>query len=87
MVIDNEKLKFLSSSTIYEDNNGSIVVATDIFTKGLQGQIFVRLLSWSAIGKTSDERECSDKLHPQSYSDMLWSKTGYLGLLGNNHFF
>ena len=81
LVIDSEKLKFVSSSTIYEDNNGSIVVATsprmtptskhiaikyhwfrqhvgkefvireiesenqkaDIFTKGLQGQIFVRI--------------------------------------------
>ena len=79
--IDSEKLKFVSSSTIYEDNNGAIVVATsprmtptskhiavkyhwfrqhvgkefliwkidsqnqkaDIFTKGLQGQIFVRI--------------------------------------------
>ena len=79
--IDSEKLKFVSSSTIYEDNNGYIVVATsprmtpaskhisvkyhcfrnhvgkkfmiwkinsenqkaDIFTKGLQGQIFVRI--------------------------------------------
>ena len=79
LVIDNENLKFMSSSTIYEDNNGFIVVATsprmtptskhisvkyhwfrqhvekefvirkiesenqkaDIFTKGLQGQIFV----------------------------------------------
>ena len=77
--IDSEKLKFVSSSTIYEDNNGPIVLATsprmnptsknvsvkyhwfrkhigkefvirkiesenqkaDIFTKGLQGQIFV----------------------------------------------
>ena len=26
--IDSENLKFVSSSTIYEDNNGSIVVAT-----------------------------------------------------------
>ena len=26
--IDSEKLKFVSSSTIYEDNNGSIFVAT-----------------------------------------------------------
>ena len=79
--IDSEKLKFLSSSTIYADNNGAIVVATsprmtpisnhigvkyhwfrqhvgnefviqkiksenqkaDIFTKVLQGQIFVRI--------------------------------------------
>ena len=79
--IDSENLKFVSSSTIYEDNNGSIVVATsprmtptskhiavkyhwfrqhvgkefvirkiksenqkaDIFTNGLQGQIFVRI--------------------------------------------
>ena len=79
--IDSEKLHFFSSSTIYEDNNGSIVVATSarmaptskhiavkyhwirqhagkkflirkiesenqnayIFTKGLQGQIFVRI--------------------------------------------
>ena len=79
--IDSEKLNFVSSSTIYEDNNGAIVVATsprmtptskhidvkyhwfrqhvgkefvirkidsenqkaDIFTKGLQGQIFIRI--------------------------------------------
>ena len=79
--IDSEKLKFVSSSTIYEDNNGSIVVSkipritptskhiavkyhwfrqnvgkefviwkimsenqkAEIFTKGLQGQIFVRI--------------------------------------------
>ena len=81
LVIDSEKQKFLSSSTIYGDNNGAIVVATspmmtptskhmsvkyhcfrqhvgkefmirkiesenqrvDIFTKVLQGQIFVRI--------------------------------------------
>ena len=85
-IIDNlgiysDKLKFVSSPNIYEDNNGDIVVATsprmtpksnhisvkyhwfrqhvgkelviwkiesenqkaDIFTKGLQGQIFVRI--------------------------------------------
>ena len=79
--IDCENLKFMSSSTIYEDNNVSIVVTTspritpsskqiavkyhwfrqhigkefviqkiesenqkaDIFTKGLQGQIFVSI--------------------------------------------
>ena len=86
--IESDKLKFVSSSTIYEDNNGVIVVATsprmtptpkhiavkynwfrqhvgkeflirkiesenqkaDIFTKGLQGELFVRirklLCSW-----------------------------------------
>ena len=95
-VIDNlgiysEKLNFVSISTIYEDNNGAIVVETiprmtptsnhiavkyhrfrqhvgkefvirkiesknqkaDIFTKGLQGQIFVRirklLCGWQAF--------------------------------------
>ena len=79
--IDSEKLKFVSSSTIYEDNNGAIVVATsprmtptskhiavkyhwfrqqvgkefliqkiesenqkaNIFTKGLQGELFVSI--------------------------------------------
>ena len=79
--IDSEKLKFVSRSTIYEDNNEAIVVATspsmtptskqiaikyhwfrqhagkeflihkiesenqkaDVVTKGLQGQIFVRI--------------------------------------------
>ena len=79
--IDSENLNFVSSSTIYEDNNGAIVVATsprmtptskqisfkyhlfrqhvgkefvirkiesenqkaNIFTKGLQGQILVRI--------------------------------------------
>ena len=81
MVIDSENLKFVSSSTVYEDINGAIVVATsprmtptsnhiavkyhwfrqrvgkefviqniksenqkaDIFTKGLQGEIFVSI--------------------------------------------
>ena len=28
---------------------------------------------------------CSKKLHLQSYVEMLCSKTGYFGLLGNNH--
>ena len=79
--IDCENLKFVSSTTVYEDNNGAIVVVTsprmtptskhiavkyhwftqhvgkefviqkiesenqkaDIFTKGLQGQIFARI--------------------------------------------
>ena len=79
--IDSKKLKFVSRSTVYEDNNGSKFVAksprmnttskhisvkyhwfrkhvgkefviwkiesenqkTDIFTKGLQGQIFVSI--------------------------------------------
>ena len=81
LVIDCENLKFVSSSTVYEDNNGAIFLATskmmtpsskqiavkyhwfrqhvgkeimirkiesenqkaDVFTKGLQGQIFVRI--------------------------------------------
>ena len=89
--IDIDNLKFVSSSTIYEENNGAIVVATspnmtpsskhiavkyhwfrqhvgkeflirkiesenqktDVFTKGLQGQIFVRirklLCGWQAF--------------------------------------
>ena len=29
--------------------------------------------------------DCSEKLHLQSYLEMLWSKTGYLRLLGNRH--
>ena len=28
---------------------------------------------------------CSDKLHLQSYLEILWSKTGYFGLLGKNY--
>ena len=28
---------------------------------------------------------CSVKLHLQSYLEMLWSETGYFGLLGNKH--
>ena len=36
------------------------------------------------VGKPSDERESSEKLHHQSYLDMLGSKTGCFGLLGNN---
>ena len=72
--IDSDKLKFVSSSNIYENNNGAMMTPTskhiavkyhwfrkhigkeflifkiesenqkaDIFTKGLQGQIFVRI--------------------------------------------
>ena len=81
LVIDSDKLYFMSSSTNYEDNNGAMLLVTsprmtptskhiavkyhwfrqhvgkefvirkidsenqnaDIFTKGLQGQIFVRI--------------------------------------------
>ena len=35
-------------------------------------------------GNPSDERECSKKLHLQSYLEMIWFETGYFGLLGNN---
>ena len=31
--------------------------------------------------------QCSEKLHLQSYLEMLWSETGYFGLLGNNIIF
>ena len=27
---------------------------------------------------------CGEKLHLQSYLEMLWSETGYFGLSGNN---
>ena len=43
------------------------------------------LESCDVVGKPSDERECSEKLHFQSYLEMLWYETGYFGLLGNNH--
>ena len=46
---------------------------------------FSGLGSCYVVGKPSDERECSEKLHLQSYLEMLWSKTGYFGLLGNNY--
>ena len=36
------------------------------------------------VGKPSDERECSEKLHLQSYLEMLGSETGCFGILGNN---
>ena len=32
----------------------------------------------------NDGRGCSEKLHLQSYLEILWSETGYFGLLGNN---
>ena len=54
----------------------------DIFTKGVQGQVFVRISKLLCVGKPSDERECSEKLHLQSYLEILWSETGYFGLLG-----
>ena len=28
---------------------------------------------------------CSEKLHLRFYLEMLWSKTGYFGLLGNSY--
>ena len=31
-----------------------------------------------------NSRRCSEKLHLLSYLEMLWSETGYFGLLGNN---
>ena len=87
MGIDSEKLKFVSRSTTYEENNEAIVVATsssmtptskhidikyhwfrqnvgkeflirkiqsenqkvNIFTKGLQGQIFVRIRKFLCV--------------------------------------
>ena len=36
------------------------------------------------VGKPSDERECSEKLHLQSYLEMIWSEMGCFELLGNN---
>ena len=39
-------------------------------------------LSFGSIGDS-----CSKKLHIQSYLEMLWSKTEYFGLLGNNQIF
>ena len=38
-------------------------------------------MSWRNVASVLD---CSDKLHLQSYLEMIWSKTGYFGLLGNN---
>ena len=42
------------------------------------------LESCYAVGKLSDERDCSKELHLQSYLEILWSEMGYFGLLGNN---
>ena len=33
-------------------------------------------------GRVSSVQECSEKLHLQSYLEMLWSETVYIGLLG-----
>ena len=40
--IDSEKLKFVSSSTIYEDNNGAIVVATIPMINTTSTHIYVK---------------------------------------------
>ena len=40
--IDSEKLKFVSSSTIYEDNNGAIAVATSPSVTPTSKQISVK---------------------------------------------
>ena len=53
----------------------------DIFTKGLQGQIFVSIISCYVVGNSSDEKGCSKKLHLRSYLETLWSKMEYFGLL------
>ena len=38
------------------------------------------------VGKPSYERECSKKLNLRSYLEMLWSETGYFGLLGKQSY-
>ena len=38
----------------------------------------------TAILDVAASDTCSEKLHLQSYLEMLWSETGYFGLLGNN---
>ena len=35
--------------------------------------------------KTPHSAWCSKKIHLRSYLETLWPKTGYFGLLGNNH--
>ena len=42
MGIDNENLNFVSSSTIYEDNNGAIIVATSPSMTPTSNQITVK---------------------------------------------
>ena len=122
LVIDCEKLKFVSRSTIHEDNKEAIVMATSPRTtpkskhiafkyiwcrQNVRKEFVIRKIESEnqktdilqrftrsnickdkeicyAADKPSDERECSEKLHLQSYLDMLWSKTGYFGLLRNN---
>ena len=43
LVIDSEKLKFFSSPTVYEDNNGAIVVATSPSMAPTSNHISVKL--------------------------------------------
>ena len=42
LIIDSEKLKFVSRSTLYEDNNGAIVVATSTRMTPTSKQIYVK---------------------------------------------
>ena len=42
LVIDSEKLKFLSSSTVYNDNNGSIVVEKIPIINSASKHIYVK---------------------------------------------
>ena len=39
-----------------------------------------------AAGKPSDERECSEKLHIQSYLEMLGSETGCFWTIGEQYY-
>ena len=41
-----------------------------------------KAILWEALDDTPEvfNDKCSEKLHLQSYLEMLWSKTGYFGL-------
>ena len=39
---------------------------------------------WCAVGKTSDERECSEKLHLQTYFGDVMVQNGLFGTIGEH---
>ena len=43
-------------------------------------------MNCDVVGKPSYERECSEKLNLRYYLEMLWSETGYFGLLGKQSY-
>ena len=77
-------IDYVQSWAILTPLNVNIDSLNSEFVNDLPGEPIVSK-SIDYVVDEYDITRCSDKLHPQSYLEMLWSKTGYFGFLGNKH--